>query len=73
MTKPVPPIYCTTNWRAYNAALKQRGSLLIWLDPEMEWIAAPSGRPGCSAIFSDAAIQTCLMRAGRSLGCLCAR
>jgi hypothetical protein len=61
MSKPVPPAYCTTNWRACNAALKQRGSLLIWFDPEMEWLAAPSGRRGRPAIFSDAAIQTCLM------------
>ena len=61
MTKPAPPTYRTTNWRAYNASLKQRGSLLIWFDPEMEWLAAPSGRRGRPAIFSDAAIQTCLM------------
>ena len=61
MSKPVPPTYRTTNWRAYNAALKQRGSLRIWFDPEMEWLAAPSGRRGCPATFSDAAIQTCLM------------
>ncbi len=61
MTKPVPPTYRTTNWRAYNVALKQRGSLLIWFDPEMEWLAAPSGRRGRPATFSDAAIQTCLM------------
>ena len=61
MTKPVPAIYRTTNWRAYNAALKRRGSLLIWFDPEMEWLAAPSGKRGRPAIFSDVAIQTCLM------------
>lgn len=61
MSKPVPPTYRTTNWRAYNAALKQRGSLLIWFDPEMEWRAPPSGRRGRPATFSDAAIQACLM------------
>ncbi len=61
MSRPVPPTYRTTNWRTTNAALKQRGSLLIWLDPEMEWLAAPSGRCGRPATFSDAAIQTCLM------------
>ena len=60
MNKPAPVTYRTTNWRAYNAALKQRGSLLIWFDPEMEWLAAPSGRRGRPATFSDAAIQTCL-------------
>jgi hypothetical protein len=61
MSKPVPSTYCTTNWPTYNAALKQRGSLLIWFDPEMEWLAAPSGRLGRPTTFSDAAIQTCLM------------
>ncbi len=61
MSKPVPPNYRTTNWSEYNAALKQRGSLLIWFDPGMEWLAAPTGRRGRPARFSDAAIQTCLM------------
>src|SRR5919112_2051429 len=61
MTKPAPPSYRTTNWRAYNAALRQRGSLRIWFDPEMEWLAAPQGRRGRPATFSDGAIQTCLM------------
>jgi hypothetical protein len=61
MCKPVPPTYRTSNWRAYNAALKQRGSLQIWFDPEMEWRAPASGRRGRPATFSDAAIQTCLM------------
>ncbi len=61
MSRPVPPSYRTTNWRAYNAALRQRGSLRIWFDPEMEWLAVPSGRRGRPATFSDAAIQTCLL------------
>jgi hypothetical protein len=60
MTRPASPSYRTTNWRAYNAALKQRGSLLVWFDPEMEWVALPSGRRGRSTTFSDAAIQSCL-------------
>jgi hypothetical protein len=45
----------------------------IWFDPEMEWLAAPSGRRGRPATFSDAAIQTCRMRDGRCSGCLCGR
>ena len=61
MTRPVPPTYRTTNGGAYNAALKQRGSLRIWFDPEMQWLATASGRRGRPATFSDAAIQTCLM------------
>lgn len=61
MSRPVLPTYRTTSWRAYSAALKQRGSLRIWFDPEMEWLAAPSGWRGRPATFSDAAIHTCLM------------
>jgi hypothetical protein len=61
MSKPALPTYRTTNWRAYSAALRQRGSLLIWFDPEMDWMAAPNGRRGRPATFSDAAVQTCLM------------
>ena len=45
---------------AYNAALKQRGSLQIWFDPETVWLAEPSGKRGRPATFTDAAIQTCL-------------
>jgi hypothetical protein len=60
MSKPAPPTYRTTNWRAYNAALRHRGSLLIWFDPRTEWLAAPRGRRGRPATFSDAAIQACL-------------
>ncbi|TNC59854.1 hypothetical protein FHG71_22515 [Rubellimicrobium roseum] len=61
MSKPAPPSCRTTNWRAFNAALKQRGSLLIWLDSEMEWLAALSGRRRRPATFSDTAIQARLM------------
>lgn len=60
MSKPAPSRYRTTNWSAYNAALRRRGSLLVWLDREMEWLAAASRRPGRPQIFSDAAIQFCL-------------
>ena len=60
MSKPTPATYRTTNWRSYNAALKQRGSLLIWFDPETVWLAGPSGKRGRSATFTDAAIQACL-------------
>lgn len=60
MTNPKPPTYRTTNWRSYNAALKQRGSLLIWFDPETLGLAEPSGKRGRSATFTDAAIQACL-------------
>ena len=58
--KGVKGRYKTTNWAAYNAALKARGSLTIWLDKGMQWYAPASGRRGRQHIFSDAAIQFCL-------------
>jgi hypothetical protein len=60
MSKPPPARYRTTNWSNYTASLRKRGSLLIWLDKEMTWLAPHDGSPGRPAIFSDAAIQFCL-------------
>lgn len=52
--------YRTTNWKEYNAALKARGDLTMWLNEGMQWYAAPSGKRGRNQTFSDAAIQFCL-------------
>lgn len=41
--------------------MKQRGSLLIWLDKDMAWLATRAGRPGRPPVFADAAIQLCFM------------
>lgn len=60
MSRPRPAIYKTTNWPAYNEALKRRGSLTIWFDPEITWDAVPNGKRGRQQTYSDAAIQTCL-------------
>ena len=60
MSKPTPPTYKTRNWPAYNEALKRRGSLTIWFDPEMIWDATPTGRRGRQQTYSDTALQTCL-------------
>lgn len=54
------PNYRTTNWPAYNAALKKRGSLTIWLDPSLNWYAPLSGKRGRSATYTDQAIECCL-------------
>ena len=43
-----------------RASLRKRGSLLIWLDKDMTWLAPPDGSPGRPAVFFDAAIQFCL-------------
>ena len=60
MSKPSAARYRTTNWPEYNAALRRRGSLLVWLDRRMEWSAPKRVRPGRPETFSDAAIQFCL-------------
>lgn len=60
MSSWAPTNYKTTNWSAYNEALKRRGSLSIWFDPQMDWEPPPSGKRGRQQQFSDAAIQTCL-------------
>lgn len=48
MTKPSLARYRTTNLLGYNAALRKRGSLLIWPDREMTWLAPHDGRPASS-------------------------
>ena len=60
MSKPVPTRYRTLNWSSDNAALRKRGSLTVWFDPDMAWLATPSGKRGRQQTFSDAAIQACL-------------
>lgn len=60
MSKPATARYRTTNWSIYTASLRERGSLLIWLDKEMTWLAPHDGSSGRPALFSDAAIQLCL-------------
>ena len=58
--KPAPQKYRTTNSKTYNEALKARGSLLIWLDPDMRWHGRANGKRGRNQAFSDQAIQFCL-------------
>jgi transposase len=60
MSRPIPPSYKTKNWPTYNEALKQRGSLTIWFDPEMIWVPPPTGKRGRQPEYSDTAVQTCL-------------
>ncbi len=58
MPKPPQIHYRTMNWSAYNAALRKRGSLSVWPDPEMLWHAEKSGKQGRRETSSDASIQT---------------
>ena len=57
---PAPTRYRTLNWSSYNAALRERGSLMVWFDPSTPWHAAPSGKRGAQPVYSDATIQACL-------------
>ena len=53
-----------TNWSTYNSALRQRGSLTVWLDESAiaAWTdsAQPEGR-GRPLHYTDMAISTVLM------------
>jgi len=56
----LPAKYKTTNWCEYNAALKRRGSLTLWLDRDMQWGAVATGKRGRQMLYSDACIEFCL-------------
>ena len=57
------PRYKTTNWKQYNKALINRGSLTFWIDEEAiaEWKQNKQGKRGRPRRFSDLAITTALM------------
>ena len=59
MTKK-KPIYHVRNWSKYNKSLVQRGSLTVWVSPEVlaAWTAVPpSGKRGHPRTYSDVAIE----------------
>jgi hypothetical protein len=64
VTKKKPkPKYRTRNWKQYNTALINRGSLTIWFDTQSrdQWLNHTlSGRRGRSRKYTDAAILCCL-------------
>ena len=51
-----------TNWREYDAALRNRGSLTIWFTDEAlaNWRAQSRTTPGGQRRYSDLAIETAL-------------
>lgn len=55
-------IYRIKNWPAYNEALKQRGSLNVWISSRAldRWRAKPAGTPGLPRTYADTAIETAL-------------
>ena len=51
-----------TNWAAYDASLRQRGSLTVWVTEKaiVAWTAAPRTTRGGQPIYSPLAILTAL-------------
>lgn len=51
--------FTVNNWPAYEAGLKQHGSLTLWITPQAiaQWKAAAHTSPGGQARYSDPAIQ----------------
>lgn len=61
MTVPDRARYRRTNWKSRHDAPRRWGSLLIWLNKEMEWFAPKACHNGRPPVFSGATIQSCLM------------
>ena len=55
--------YRVKNWGEYEAGLRKRGDLTIWLSDEAlgAWRAPPSGKPGGQRRYADIAIEAALM------------
>lgn len=61
MKKSAKSLYRIRNWREYNAALKKRGSLAIWVSQEVidHWTTMEkTGQRGASDTYADLAIET---------------
>jgi Transposase DDE domain len=52
--------YRVSNWREYDQALRECGSLTVWFTPEAvaAWHPLPTGKRGRSRSYSDVAIET---------------
>ena len=59
-----------TNWAEYDAGLRRRGSLTLWVTPEVldGWQAARRTTPGGQSSYSELAIETGTRR-GAGNGC----
>lgn len=57
--------YRVENWAAYDAALRRRGDLRIWVTPEAiaAWTPAKTGRRGRPPRYADIAIEAGMMAA----------
>jgi hypothetical protein len=54
--------YRVRNWGEYEAGLRRRGDVTVWLSDEAleAWQAPPSGRPGGQRRYADIAIEAAL-------------
>ena len=54
--------YRIRNWPEYEAGLKKRGDLAVWLSDDAldAWRAPAEGRPGAQRTYSDMAIEAAL-------------
>lgn len=52
--------FTVRNWREYDAALRARGSLTLWVTPEAIdfWTVLPRTTRGGQSSYSDLAIET---------------
>lgn len=55
-------VYRVSNWPQYNASLKQRGSLHVWIGEKAlkRWSARPEGEIGAPKTYTDTAIECAL-------------
>jgi len=54
--------YRITNWRVYDRALVERGSLTVWFSPDAisAWSPEKTGQRGGQPRYSDVAVRTAL-------------
>ena len=54
--------YRVRNWRKYEAGLRKRGGLTVWLSDDAldSWRAPPSGKPGGQRTYAKIAIEAAL-------------
>src|SRR4051812_48318452 len=52
--------YKVSNWREYDQALQERGSLTVWITPEAiaAWHPPRTGKRGRAPLYSDLALET---------------
>ena len=54
--------YQTRNWSEYEAALRRRGDLTVWLSDDAinSWRTLPDGKPGGQRTYANIAIEAAL-------------